>query len=254
MVSSLTTVNEIVICPEPDGISVVRWFALYGTLLAAAAIGLWMILAAQTTAWFAPWQWTQFKASLPEMPQAAKLLAFAICASLGCTFLPLPVNVFVAAVATRDLSVGTGLWDTVLLVGLVGAIGSTLANLNDYHLVTWILRIRHVAKVRNRRFYEIAARWFDRSPFFLVAIFNVLPIPVDVVRILAATHRYPRIPFAAANFVGRFIRYSIIAYLIYAFELSIETAILIMLALAVAMLIVKILPGLLASKKAPEAS
>ena len=254
MEPSLTKANEIAICAEPDGISIARWFALYGVILAAAVGGLWILLATQTTVWFAPWHWTQFKASLPELPQLAKLLAFAICASLGCTFLPLPVNVFVAAVATRAVAVGAGLWDTVLLVGLFGAIGSTLANLNDYHLFTWILRIRHVAKVRNKRFYAIATRWFEKSPFFLVTTFNVLPLPVDVVRILAATHRYPRVPFATANFVGRFIRYSVIAYLIYALELSMEIAIGIMLGLAVAMLLVKLLPGLLARKKAPEAS
>ena len=188
------------------------------------------------------------------MPRTVKLLTFAIYASLGCTFLPLPVNVIVAATATRAVAVGTGLWDTVLIVGLVGAAASTLANLNDYHLFTWILRSRHVAKIRHARIYRIATRWFDKSPFFLVAVFNILPIPVDVVRILATTHRYPRLQFAAANFIGRFVRYSLIAYLIYYFELSMTTAILIMLALAAGMLLAKLLPRLWASKKAVEAS
>jgi membrane protein DedA with SNARE-associated domain len=40
-----------------------------------------------------------------------------------------------------------------------------------------------------------------------------VPIPVDVSRPLAASHRYPRHLFAAANFCGRFIRYAIIAAL-----------------------------------------
>jgi membrane protein YqaA with SNARE-associated domain len=221
-------------------------------LLAAAGGSLAMLLNAQNAA--AIGSWAQFKIALPDMSQAVKLLTFGIYVSLGCTFLPLPVNWLVAAVATRTVAVGTGLWDTVLLVGLVGAAASTLANLNDYHLFTWMLRLNKVAKVRHTRIYKIAARWFDKSPFFLVTLFNVLPIPVDVVRMLAATHRYPRVPFAAANFVGRVIRYSAIAYLVYYFELSVETAMLIMLGLAVAMLLVKLLPGLLAPKKAPEAS
>jgi len=85
-------------------------------------------------------------------------------------------------------------------------------------------------------------------------VFNLLPVPVDVVRILATTHRYPRVPFAAANFVGRFMRYSLIAYLIYYFELSMMTAILIMLGLAVGMLLIKLLPRLLAGKTTAEAS
>jgi len=194
--------------------------------------------------------WAQFKSSPPEV----KLLTFGIYVSFCCTFLPLPANWIVAVVATRTLAVGTGLWDTVLLVGLVGAIASTVANLNDYHLFTWMLRHHKVAKVRYTRIYKIAARWFDKSPFFLVTVFNLLPIPVDVVRMLAATHRYPRVPFAAANFVGRFIRYGAIAYLVYSFELSVTAAMTIMLGLAVAMLLAKSLPRLWAPKKEPEAS
>ena len=252
MASSLTTTNELAIHAKPDGISVVRWFALYAVILAAAGGSLAVLLSGQTGASLD--SWAQFKNSLPGMSQAVKLLTFAIYVSLGCTFLPLPVNWIVAAVATRTVAVGTGLWDTVLLVGLVGAAASTLANLNDYHLFTWMLRLHKVAKVRHTRIYKIAARWFDKSPFFLVAVFNVLPIPVDVVRMLAATHRYPRVSFAAANFVGRIIRYSAIAYLVYYFELSVETAMLIMLALAAAMLLAKFLPRLWAPKEIPEAS
>jgi len=252
MASSLNTTSEFAVRIEHDGISVARWFALYAVIFAAAAGSLAMLLAAQQTASIN--SWSQFKIALPDMSQAVKLLVFGIYVSLGCTFLPLPVNWLVAAVATRTVAVGIGLWDTVLLVGLVGAVASTLANLNDYHLFTWMLRHHKVAKVRHTRIYKIAARWFDKSPFFLVMVFNVLPVPVDVVRMLAATHRYPRIPFAAANFVGRIIRYGTIAYLVYYFQLSVETAMLIMLALAAAMLLAKLLPRLLAPNKAPEAS
>jgi len=252
MASSLTTTEELAPHGEHDGISVVGWFALYAVILAAAGGWLAVLLTGQTGGSLD--SWAQFKASLPEMSQAVKLLTFGIYVSLGCTFLPLPVNWIVAAVATRTVAVGTGLWDTVLLVGVVGAAASTVANLNDYHLFTWMLRLHKVAKVRHTRIYKIAARWFDKSPFFLVVVFNILPIPVDVVRMLAASHRYPRVPFAAANFVGRFIRYGAIAYLVYYFELSVETAMLIMLALAGAMLLAKILPRLWSTENTPEAS
>ena len=252
MVSSLTTTDELAPHGGHDGISVVRWFALYAVMLAAAGAWLAVLLTAQSGGSLG--SWAQFKTSLPGMPLAVKLLTFGIYVSLGCTFLPLPVNWIVAAVATHTVAVGTGLWDTVLLVGVVGAAASTMANLNDYHLFTWMLRNRRIASVRHTRIYEIAARWFDKSPFFLVVVFNILPLPVDVVRMLAATHRYPRVPFAAANFVGRLIRYSAIAYLVYYFELSVETAMLIMLALAAAMLLTKILPRLWSPEKSPEAS
>jgi len=252
MASSLTTTDELAPHGGHDGISVVRWFSFYAVILAAAGGSLTILLTGQTGGSLD--SWAQFKSSLPEMSQAVKLLTFGIYVSLGCTFLPLPVNWIVAAVATRTVAVGTGLWDTVLLVGAIGAAASTVANLNDYHLFTWMLRSHRIASVRHTRIYRIAARWFDKSPFFLVVVFNILPIPVDVVRMLAATHRYPRVPFAAANFVGRLIRYGAIAYLVYYFELSVETAMLIMLALAAAMLLAKIMPQLWATEKSPEAS
>ena len=226
----------------------VRWFALYAVMLAAAGACLAVLLLGPAAGSFD--SWAQFKSSPPEV----KLLTFGIYISFCSTFFFLPANWIVAVVATRTLAVGTGLWDTVLLVGLVGATASTVANLNDYHLFTWMLRHHKIAKVRHTRIYKIAARWFDKSPFFLVVVFNILPIPVDVVRMLAATHRYPRAAFAAANFVGRLIRYGAIAYLVYYFELSVTTATTIMLALAVAMLLAKGLPRLWAPQKEPEAS
>ena len=248
MVSSLTTTDELAPHGGHDGISVVRWFALYAVMLAAAGACLAVLLLGPAAGSFD--SWAQFKSSPPEV----KLLTFGIYISFCSTFLFLPANWIVAVVATRTLAVGAGLWDTVLLVGLVGAAASTVANLNDYHLFTWMLRHHKVAKVRHTRIYKIAARWFDKSPFFLVVVFNILPIPVDVVRMLAATHRYPRAAFAAANFVGRLIRYGAIAYLVYYFELSVTTATTIMLALAVAMLLAKGLPRLWSTQKSPEAS
>jgi len=54
----------------------------------------------------------------------------------------------------------------------------------------------------------------------LVLIFNIIPIPVDAVRVLATTGRYSRLPFAAANFLGRSIRYGLIAFVIYKWNLG----------------------------------
>jgi len=249
----LTTTDELTIPGGPDGISIVRWFALYALILAAA--GLWLaILLSDRTGAASYGSWEAFKASLPEMSRAIKLLAFGIYISLCCTFVPLPANWIVAAVATRTVAVGTGLWDTVLLVGAVGALASTVANLNDYHLFTWLLRHHRIAKVRHTRIHRIAARWFDKSPFTLLVIFNILPIPVDVVRMLAATHRYPRVRFAAANFVGRLVRYGAIAYLVYWWELSVKTATFIMLGLAAALLLARTAPRLWSRPTAEQAS
>ena len=225
-----------------DGVSVRRWFAVYGLYLLAAAVPLAVLLGRE------PWSWADWldrpRQLLPATSPAVKLLAFAVYISLCCTFLPLPANWIVAAVAMRDTAVADTLWGTTLLVAAVGALASTVANLNDYHLFTWLLRSRRIGRVRRTRVYRAAARWFARSPFFLVTLFNIIPIPVDVIRMLATTFRYPRLPFAAANFLGRFVRYGVIAGVTWALGREGKWAVLALLATAVALGAAKVLPGL----------
>jgi len=199
--------------PTGDAVSLRGWFAIYGLYLLAVGIPLAVLVWQQDTTWQ---QWrADPSAVLAATSLAIKLLALAFYSSLCCTFVPLPAKWIVAAVAMKNVDVGSDVWTTTLAVAAVGAIASAMANLNDYHLFTWLLRSRRVGKLRDTKLYRISAGWFGRSPFFLVTLFNILPIPVDVVRILATTYRYPRLPFAAANLVGRFILYGVIAFVTY---------------------------------------
>jgi membrane protein YqaA with SNARE-associated domain len=197
----------------PDDVSVRRWIAVYASYFLLLAVPLGLLLATDGSSWDA---WTgDTAATFRAATAAAKLLALALYVSLCCTFLPLPSMWMVSAVATQQVAVTGDVWTTTLIVAAVGAFGSMMANLNDYHIFTWMLRHHRIAAVRHTRAYQRAAKWFSRSPFLIVVVFNLIPIPVDVVRMLATTYRYPRLPFAAANYVGRFVRYGIIAFVTY---------------------------------------
>jgi membrane protein YqaA with SNARE-associated domain len=100
---------------------------------------------------------------------------------------------------------------TTIAVATIGAAGTAIANLNEYHIFTFLLRYGKVHRVRQTRFFATARRWFSVSPFGLVALFSFLPIPVDVVRWLAISCRYSRLRYAGANFAGRFLRYGLLA-------------------------------------------
>ncbi len=246
-----TTIPE---SPATDGISVSRWLAAYIVfLLVCGGILTWLI-SIQPTGWAETASaivdalqkkqtWAdaaeKFKSTFTATNPAIKLLTAAVYLSLCTTFLPLPTGWLIAAVATRQAAVGGDLWSTVLLVSLVGAAGSTIANLNDYHLFTWLLRHKRIAAVRDTAAYHRAAAWFDRSPFSIVVIFNVIPIPVDLIRMLATMKRYHRLPFAAANFLGRFIRYGVIAFVTYWWNLG-WIAVVALLALAAVMAIARL--------------
>jgi membrane protein YqaA with SNARE-associated domain len=227
------------------------WFAFYAVVAAAALLPLALLAGGhdwQPARWWRAGlslseRWDAFLAVFRQAPAAVKLLGFGLFVSLCCTFLPLPANGVVAAVATRQVAVAPTAAGTVLLVALVGALGSTVANLNEYHLFTWMLRSRHVARVRHTRMYAAAARWFGRAPFLLLVVFNILPVPIDIVRMLAITYRYPRPRFAAANFIGRFVRYAVIAAVAYALAAQGWFVAAILLGLGAALAAWRLVPG-----------
>jgi membrane protein YqaA with SNARE-associated domain len=218
----------------------VRWWFLSYVLLATAAVVTTIIFFSEGLDYSS---WSAFKDSLRAAPAAPKLIVFALYLSVCTTFLPLNTSWIVSAVAMQDVAVTGAMWSTVLLVAVVGAAASTVANLNDYHLFTLLLRNRRIARVRDTRTYHVAVEWFARSPFAILLVFNLIPIPVDVARLIAVTHRYPRWPFAAANFIGRFIRYAIIAAVTYQLAEYGWVATVSLVALAVVMALGRVIYG-----------
>lgn len=192
-----------------DAVSVRRWLAFYVAFLLGLAVPAILLLHHLGV----EWKDLFVRPGEFDTPIAGtvKLLVFVIYLSLACTLLPLPTGWLVAALAMREVALSDSLAVTVALVASAGALGSMIANLHDYHMFTWFLRSRWVGRVRDARLYHRAERWFARRPFTLIVVFNVLPIPVDVVRMLAAGYRYPLRPFAAGSFIGRFVRYAVIA-------------------------------------------
>lgn len=199
--------------PATDPLAIRWWFLFYVLGMTAAGIALGLLLGEHRLEFGG---WGRFVESVRAAPVAAKLLLLGMYLTVCTTFLPLNTGWIVSAVAMREVAVAGSLAPTVLLVAFVGAAASTVANLNDYHLFTLLLRSRRIAKIRQTRLHQRAEAWFARSPFAILLIFNLLPIPVDVARMLAATHGYPRLPFAAANFLGRAVRYAVIAAVTYA--------------------------------------
>lgn len=235
-------------------VSVRRWFLAYGLFVLAATAVIVLLIQQDPHAsdrWansMHGWHWQghsgvkdlgeRIKAALAQTPTEVKLLVLLVFLSLCTTYWPMPTGWIVTMMAMRDGGVGDSALTAALLVGLVGGVGSTLANLNDYHFFTWVLRNRRVAKIRNTRLYAWTSRWFARSPFFILWVFTLLPLPVDVVRLLAITCRYDRLRFAAASFLGRFVRYGVFAFVTFHFDLG-WVAPIALLALAAVLVLIK---------------
>ncbi len=223
----------------PDDVSCRKWWVAYGAFVFAAGVPLLMLINNEGWDWPCWIEDTQatFSATSPMIKILICLLYLSVCN----TFLPLPTGWIVAGIATREAAIGGDIWTTTLVVATAGAVGSTIANLNEYHIVTWMMRHRHIAKLRHTKTYKASAKWFSRSPFLLLALFNMIPIPVDVVRMLAITNRYPRVPFAGANLIGRFFRFGIIAFITYHWNLG-WLAVVALLVLPAAITIGRVIP------------
>ena len=202
-------------------VSLLRWFALYG-LLMAGGIALMTFMLAQrhlppgafrAAIGQALWQ-LDGSALLEALRMAGRdiiLLFMVMYLSICTTFLPLPSAPIVSLAATRGAGVAQSMWVMIVTVSALAAAGSTLANLNDYHIFTWMLRSERIARIRRTRACAWAQKWFARGPFATLFMFNVIQLPIDVSRMVSAVHGYPRRWFAVSNFLGRFVRYAVIA-------------------------------------------
>ncbi len=255
MAASLTKTPDIII-PGPgfkDGIRLWPWFLGYAAVIAAMAVPLAFVLARYD--WAAQGnfhagqslteKWESVKTAVTGLQRNDKLLAFGLYLALCSTFLPMPTSWIVAAVALPAHAVGSNVWTTVLLVTVVGSAASVVANLNDYHIFTLMLRHRHIGKLRHTRTYRVAAKWFAKSPFLLLVVFNFIPIPVDVVRLLATSYRYPRLLFTVSNFIGRVLRYAVIAFVTYKLQDKGWVAVAALLALALLLCVERLLAFLI---------
>ncbi len=173
-------------------LSLVRWFAGFALYAAALGAGVWWAGAAGRT-------------------DVKDLLSFTLVVSCACQFVPIPIIPLFLWIARA--------WNP-FLVALVGSAATSVANLHDYYILTALLRWDRIGKAKEAAWYRRAAAWFGRYPFWTLAVANVLPLPVDVPRLLAISTRYSRPRFVLATLVGRYPRYLFLSVVGYELQLT----------------------------------
>lgn len=165
------------------------------------------------------------------------LAVYALYLSLCCVFFPAPTTWIVMLCASDAMADAAGVAEhrvaRLVVVATLGALATGMANLNEYHLVTALMRLKKLSRIREARSVTTAVRWFESSPFLVLLAVSLLPIPVDVVRWLAIWDRYPRGRFFLAYFIGRWGRYAVWA----AFAMSLSLKFWHILAVQVALLL-----------------
>ena len=178
--------------------SIRKWFShrIFGF---RAIRGEWRILALGITAYsfitffiflFLPYQ------------RGLDLLKFFVYMTAGTTFIPLPTPTWVMLYGGRFNPV---------LIAFVGSIGTAMACLPDYPLISSALRYEKIAKLKTTKTYQFSIRFFYKVPFISLVIAAFTPIPWEPLRFLAAATRYKRFRYILSVFLGRAPRYFLLA-------------------------------------------
>jgi len=139
--------------------------------------------------------------TVPDSPSI--LFDYFLYMCFACQFFPIPTLPPIAFTAKVFHPI---------LVAAVGAAGTCIANLNDYAILGWLFRHQRVKKVRDIQMYRKLLNFFDRYAFLTLSAAAFLPIPIDVIRLLAISRAYTYWKYVLATFVGRLPRYLILAY------------------------------------------
>ena len=169
--------------------------------------------------------------------------------SLCNVFVPLPTAWIILFAASPELGLLESDWQRVVVVAVLGATATAVANLNEYHVLAFLLRYGLDRRIRATRVYRWAIRWFDVAPFHTLLLIGFVPIPIDAIRWLAILRRYSRVMFAWAYFIGRGLRYLLLAWFAVLAQLSAWQIMVVQVLIVVVALATRLIPRPRASQR-----
>ena len=98
-----------------------------------------------------------------------------------------------------------------LLVALIAGIATFIIELLNYQMLVPVLNTKQLEPFKHKRSYKLLERYFNRSPFGIIAFVGFTPVPHLPFRILAVITHYPIVRYALASFVGRISFYYLVA-------------------------------------------
>lgn len=133
-----------------------------------------------------------------------ELVSYFLVMSVSCNLVPLPTFPIVLYVS-HDYAI----WMLVFF----GSIGASISALIEYYVIDFLMRFDRIAKLKQNGKYQKYAGYFDRFSFRSLMLASLIPLPLDVIRILAITRRYSMWRYLLATFIGRIPRIFIFAFL-----------------------------------------
>lgn len=161
-------------------------------------------------------------------------LGLCVCALLGlaimilapdlvgvflCTLYAIPSNSVFPIPHEPGLLYFAKFYDPVWIAA-AATFGSVVVSFADYAMVESMLRRSRLAQqTRDSRLMQWGVKWMKRWPFGVVVVFSLMPLPISIIRVLAPVSGYPIGRYIAAQIVGRFPRFLILAMIGHAIQL-----------------------------------
>ena len=161
--------------------------------------GIWWVLVSCVAAYIVVSVWI----TIAYPGRVLDLLSYFTYMTLACTVLPLPTHGVVIDYAQR--------FNDPYLIAVLGGIGTSLSALIDYVLLVFISRYANMEKIKATLTYCRVERLFRKAGFATLLVISLLPFPLELAKVLGCVTRYNMIKFLVAIFLGRGIRYFLLA-------------------------------------------
>ena len=99
------------------------------------------------------------------------------------------------------------------MIVLFGAIGASISAIIEYFLIDFLMKFDRFAKLKQNGKYRKYASYFDKFSFRSIMLASIIPLPLDVIRVLAITRRYSKWKYILATFLGRIPRIFLLTFL-----------------------------------------
>ena len=133
----------------------------------------------------------------------SQLIGYFVYMSFACTLIPLPTPTYVIALGQ--------VFQPWIVAG-VGAIANCLAALAEYYVIIRLfLKTTLQQQGETSHIFQRFAYYFQRAAFACLIFIGLTPIPFEPFRLAAILIRYNLPKYLLAIFIGRFIRYYLVA-------------------------------------------
>ncbi len=128
-------------------------------------------------------------------------------------FYSIPSNTAISVFPHEPVLIFCGQYLNLYFLSLAATLGTIVAGYIDFQVFVPILNYKKIIGYKQKRFYQISIKYFNKFPFWTLVIAGFTPVPFFLFKFFAFSVHYPLWKYLSAVVVGRFPRYLLLAWL-----------------------------------------